>query len=113
MDFGALTSWRENDIRWGRLDGAERIIESLLPDEADKPLRDVLIKEAVEIILNEEFRPKHSGDMVGLIDGFLRDNVRKEYGGQQMSADRFLDAAKQQLTGHSAELSQALIRAGF
>ena len=112
MDFGAFLDggWRKNDIRWGRLDGAERIIESLLPDESDKTLRDSLIKEAVEIILNEEFKAENSGDMVGLIDGFLRDTVQKEYGDEQISAGRFLDATRQQLTDHSAELSQILIR---
>jgi patatin-related protein len=111
MDFGAFLDegWRENDIRWGRLDGAERIIESLLPDEADKPLRDAFIKEAVEIILNEEFRPKNSKDLAALIDGFLQDTVRKEHGDGQISAAGFLKATRRQLTKHSAELLQALL----
>jgi patatin-related protein len=111
MDFGAFLDegWRKNDIRWGRLDGAERIIESLLPDEADKPLRDKLINQAVGIILEEEFRPEDSRDMVGLVDGFLRNNLRKQHGDERMSATGFLDATKRQMSEHSAELSQALI----
>ena len=31
--------WREHDMMWGRLDGAERIIIALLPDFADDNLR--------------------------------------------------------------------------
>jgi hypothetical protein len=55
--FGAFleTAWRRNDIIWGRLDGAERIIEALLPakharhgEAAD------LITKAQELIIQEE-----------------------------------------------------------
>jgi hypothetical protein len=36
--FGAFLQqrWRENDILWGRLDGAERIISSVLPQTIRK-----------------------------------------------------------------------------
>ena len=44
--FGAFLSreWRENDLMWGRLDGAERIIRAVLP--ADSSRADDLIREA-------------------------------------------------------------------
>lgn len=56
--FGAFldASWRQNDIMWGRLDGAERLIETLLPgdDAATQLNRTALIREAQEKILCEE-----------------------------------------------------------
>ena len=57
--FGAFLSegWRENDILWGRLDGAERLIVSLLPDPADKDLREHYIQRVRDEILKGEFNP--------------------------------------------------------
>ncbi len=54
--FGAFLSqdWRQNDIMWGRLDGAARIISALLPDAGDEHLRDDLIQEAQAEILKDE-----------------------------------------------------------
>jgi len=54
--FGAFLDavWRRNDILWGRLDGAERIIESMLLGVADRTEIDRLIKEAQKAILVEE-----------------------------------------------------------
>lgn len=34
--------WRRNDIMWGRLDGAERLISALIPDHKDKQIITVL-----------------------------------------------------------------------
>ena len=50
--FGAFlqANWRENDILWGRLDGAERIITALLPNH---PRRKQLIGHAHATILCE------------------------------------------------------------
>ena len=47
-NFGAFfdEKFRINDILWGRLDGAERIITALLPNEEDEPKREELIEEA-------------------------------------------------------------------
>ena len=63
--FGAFLdrSWRQNDIMWGRLDGAERLITALLPDTEDpqgspvdnSKIRSALIEEAHRAILDEEF----------------------------------------------------------
>jgi patatin-related protein len=54
--FGAFLEkrWRENDIMWGQLDGAERIIASVLPiDHADKAS---LIGEAQAAIVYETIK---------------------------------------------------------
>jgi patatin-related protein len=52
--YGAFIkdSWRRNDVMWGRLDTAERIITALLP--LDNPQREALLVEAQERILAEE-----------------------------------------------------------
>src|SRR6266566_3255957 len=54
MSFGAFLdeTWRKNDMLWGRLDGAERLISVLLPD--DTPERKNLIYRAHLGILSEE-----------------------------------------------------------
>ncbi|HKY45223.1 MAG TPA: patatin-like protein [Pyrinomonadaceae bacterium] len=58
--FGAFLDqvWRQNDILWGRLDGAERLITSLLPEPEDKNVRAQLISEAHSAILIEELSEK-------------------------------------------------------
>ena len=51
--FGAFLEerWRKNDILWGRLDGAERIISAVLP--SGHPRREALIGEAQAAIVFE------------------------------------------------------------
>ncbi|HKE59396.1 MAG TPA: patatin-like protein [Pyrinomonadaceae bacterium] len=58
--FGAFLdrSWRQNDIMWGRLDGAERLITALLPGEPNQSVRKQLIKDANLAILREELKPE-------------------------------------------------------
>ncbi len=61
-NFGAflLEDWRIGDIVWGRLDGAERLISALLPDQGDpaqKALRTEMILRAHHEILLEELEP--------------------------------------------------------
>ncbi|HKI56117.1 MAG TPA: patatin-like protein [Trueperaceae bacterium] len=53
--FGAFLDarWRRHDIRWGRLDAAERLISSLLGDDSAVE-RDTLIAEAHLAILHQE-----------------------------------------------------------
>ena len=46
--------WRDNDILWGRLDGAERILCALLPDPADREQRNRLLSELRQTILAEQ-----------------------------------------------------------
>ncbi len=60
-------SWRVNDIMWGRLDGAERLIKSMLPDDKDKAVRDALTREAHETILNDELSPAAQADLAILL----------------------------------------------
>ncbi|MDQ5846401.1 MAG: DUF3376 domain-containing protein, partial [Acidobacteriota bacterium] len=57
--FGAFLDpvWRQNDILWGRLDGAERLITAMLPNPEDKKVREALITEAHSSILIEELTP--------------------------------------------------------
>ena len=56
-NFGAFLDkqWRRNDMLWGRLDGAERLIHSLLPmkDEPSTRIRKELTKLAQQAILRE------------------------------------------------------------
>ena len=58
--FGAFMDklWRQSDMLWGRLDGAERIITALLPgsDECARCIRERMILEASAEILAEEVR---------------------------------------------------------
>ena len=62
--FGAFLDrrWRWNDIMWGRLDGAERLITALLPGdgEAQRAARARLVAEAHGAILDEEMRKKEA-----------------------------------------------------
>jgi len=57
-NFGAFfkKEWRENDILWGRLDGAERIITTLLPES---PRRTELLLKAWLAILKENLDPEN------------------------------------------------------
>jgi patatin-related protein len=54
--FGAFfkKEWRQNDLMWGRLDGAERILTTLLPDS---PKRTELLLRAWLEILKEKLDP--------------------------------------------------------
>lgn len=56
-NFGAffVRGWRENDILWGRLDGAECLINALLPGDGHAADRAALTKEAHQSILEETF----------------------------------------------------------
>jgi patatin-related protein len=50
--------WRKNDILWGRLDAAERIVETVLSAGASKKTRDArdeLVRRAHREIIREEF----------------------------------------------------------
>lgn len=71
--FGAFLdrTWRQNDIMWGRLDGAERLITALLPDQADKAVRDELIRQAHTAILIEELPPANRRELGSLMSHAL------------------------------------------
>ena len=65
--FGAFMqeSWRRNDILWGRLDGAERLIAALLPDEPE--LAQQLTTEAQVAIIYETVEKMGDNEMHGLL----------------------------------------------
>jgi hypothetical protein len=68
-NFGAFFDggWRRNDILWGRLDGAERIITTLLPGEAHERDREELIEKAQLAILEEKFVSEDRDRLLQLI----------------------------------------------
>jgi patatin-related protein len=59
--FGAFFEerFRYNDIMWGRLDAAERIICALLPNDSHERLRDRLTAEAHRAIIIDEMLERH------------------------------------------------------
>jgi patatin-related protein len=65
--FGAFLDrvWRKNDIMWGRLDGAERLITALLPDKKYEKLREFFTKQAHEVILKNEFLEANKEELRG------------------------------------------------
>lgn len=69
FSFGAFLqeSWRANDILWGRLDGAERIICSLLPHPDDRSIRDRLLEDAALAIVREELMSANSAEVSRLM----------------------------------------------
>ena len=65
MSFGAFLDprWRTNDIIWGRLDGAERLIAVSLPESLTPKDQQALLFEAHLGILSDEFK-SGNGDAV-------------------------------------------------
>jgi patatin-related protein len=80
--FGAFLDrvWRWNDIMWGRLDGAERLIAALLPDAKYKDLRELLTRQAQTQILAEEFLSSNKDTLQGV----LADSLTKVSAGLKM-----------------------------
>jgi patatin-related protein len=70
-NFGGFLDkrWRINDIMWGRLDGAERLIKALLPmsDTSTVAIRKELTELAHRAILRETFVPDGVGKLVDLL----------------------------------------------
>lgn len=70
-NFGAFLDrrWRLNDIMWGRLDGAERLIQALLPmsDDDTVAVRADLIERAHEGILREALVPAGNQQLADLV----------------------------------------------
>jgi patatin-related protein len=71
--FGAFLdrTWRQNDIMWGRLDGAERLIEGILPGAPNELMRQELIREAHLAILKEELKPQSLLRLEGVLSEAL------------------------------------------
>ncbi|MBA4211634.1 MAG: hypothetical protein C0449_00985 [Polaromonas sp.] len=70
-NFGAFLDerWRRNDILWGRLDGAERLIQTVLPgdDSRSKLVREALIDQAHDAILREALIPHGRKELVAVV----------------------------------------------
>ncbi len=94
--FGAFLEerWRRNDILWGRLDGAERLVATVVP-RAHAGLRAALVREAQVPIVAAELRSA-GAEVLGpvaarahtLTDAELFDAFRTDY-----ELDRHLDPA--------------------
>ncbi|MFL6255750.1 MAG: patatin-like protein [Pyrinomonadaceae bacterium] len=83
--FGAFFEkrFRQNDIMWGRLDAAERVICALLPNQAHAKLRDELIEEAHRAIIVEEsverlLEPKDKAELRRLVAEELKAGVKDD-----------------------------------
>lgn len=87
FNFGGFLdeAWRENDIMWGRLDGVERLVTTVLPDLADEPLRAHLVEEAHVAILDEVAESARRKDLGGAIARSLFRNPAP--GGDVLRAD--------------------------
>jgi len=71
--------WRANDIMWGRLDGAERLLHAILPGDdpaVGKDRRD-LIGRAHRIIIDETFKPQDQEQFLRLLGVYLRRHADK------------------------------------
>ncbi|MDA8481229.1 patatin-like protein [Citrobacter sp. Awk 4] len=69
FNFGAFIEerWRRNDIMWGRLDGAERLLSALLPgDGALENAREQLLRRAHQAIVFEELTPEGHAQLTSL-----------------------------------------------
>lgn len=82
MNFSAFfqENWRRNDLLWGRLDGAERLITALLPPELPT-LRTMLVRDAQQRILSEHYSQLKPDLLTkALITGFKAESGAKPNG---------------------------------
>jgi patatin-related protein len=90
-------AWRRNDLLWGRLDAAERLIESLLPYPSTA--RTALLEEAQDAIIEEEFKLDRREPLVQLLSASL---IADETGSQDALVrevrDRGADALVEAMT---------------
>lgn len=72
-NFGAFldTLWRKNDILWGRLDGAERLISALLPGHDVRTIRSQLIAQAHMAILEEDLQVQDRLEICGVLSDII------------------------------------------
>ena len=85
-NFGAffVREWREHDMLWGRLDAAERLVCALVPDavvpEKDSHawnIREALIRELHEAILDESLTQRLHSDFFPVLGGALKEALRR------------------------------------
>lgn len=98
--FGAffVQAWRENDMLWGRLDGAERIITALLPRPEQAEMRAKVIAEAHQAILEEELHLQQD-ELYGLLGETLARSAKSVLGNAQAAQSQSLsEDQRRQLT---------------
>lgn len=73
LAFGGFLkqSWRENDILWGRLDGLNRIVESLITDEQIKRFPDFWEQQAKQVFHDKELTQAKEDYLDCLLDEAL------------------------------------------
>lgn len=73
--FGGFLNrdWREHDILWGRLDGAERIVTALLPHDRDAARRADFIDRLQDAIIRQEYGGTDRSRQKALLIAKLRD----------------------------------------
>lgn len=103
-NFGAFldAQWRYNDIMWGRLDGCERLLAALIPE--NKAIREALLLEAQRAILREEMQP---AGYAALVDCFTGSLAQKKATFSEAFNDLWLQLAPTD-EQRSARMAQAL-----
>lgn len=105
-NFGAFLDrrWRDNDIMWGRLDGAERIIATLLPmNDADtRRVRAELTALAHRAILRESIVPAGHDALAGLLRQALAQMAQEVGASGHASSNSPASASRQEDGGAGA-----------
>ncbi|MEF7616211.1 patatin-like protein [Aquincola sp. MAHUQ-54] len=100
-NFGAFLQrhWRSNDIMWGRLDGAERLVAALLPgpDAATRLVRDTLTRQAHRCIVRDALRPAGYEQITGLLCGAVAEVQARSKGVAGDDPDARREALRKQL----------------
>jgi patatin-related protein len=87
MSFGAFLdeAWRRNDMLWGRLDAAERLINILLPGKENCRTRQQLIREAHHGIINQEINEGNADAACRLLSHALSNSKQTEPCGRELA----------------------------
>lgn len=114
--FGAFLDegWRAHDIRWGRLDGAERLISTLLhdaPTDAGDDVRERLIAEAHLAIVEDEFQVGEEAlDALRVHRGTPAGDRELDVEGTKRKVAEFLQARREDLDLDPSRTADSLSR---
>ena len=91
---------------WGRLDGCERLLAVLFPENEDRPIREALLREAHLVILREEMQPEQ---YTLLVDKFAKALVEQKAAqdAEPKAAQAAARKARQEAAQKAAELKEA------
>jgi patatin-related protein len=105
MNFGAFfqANWRRNDILWGRLDAAERLVATLLP-EGHERLRRALTRDAQTRILRDHYAAADANEIARLVTTAL-----DRPAGRTDEPTRLIDAGRMK-AGEVAAAAGAMVR---